>query len=518
MSARRGRVILVGAGPGDADLITLRGAEALRTADAVLYDELVARELLDLAPPGALRIDVGKRAHDAPTRSQDDTQALLVKLAGEGKTVVRLKGGDPFVFGRRGEEASACAAAGIRCEVIPGVTAALAAPALAGIPVTDRRHAASFAVVTGHKDPAQAARELRFDHLAAAADTLVVLMGMRNLDAILEEIVRVRPPETPAAAIMWAGTRKQRVVEAPLGELAERVREAGLGNPATVVVGDVVSLRRELHFHDELPLAGRRVLVTRGEEQAAPLVAALERAGAEAIHVPMLHFEPADDPAELDACLARLPDYDALLLTSANAARFFGDRAAVRGTSLGELRGMVLCVGPSTAVAARAAGLRVDRTPEGRRDAQGLLEEVTRTIAPAGKRFCVPCSQIADGALAEGLAAAGAQVDTPIAYHTLPPVPGGPTAEALCARLVRGGVDVATFTSPSAVRNCLGLLDAEARQALGRCVVAAIGPTTAQALQDEGLTPDVLPERAGVEELVEALVAHEASALDGGTR
>lgn len=513
-----GRVILVGAGPGDADLITLRGAEALRGADAVLYDELVARELLDLAPPGALRIDVGKRAHDAPTRSQEETQALLVKLAGEGKTVVRLKGGDPFVFGRGGEEASACAAAGVPCEVIPGVTAALAAPALAGIPVTDRRHAASFAVVTGHKDPARAARELRLDRVAAGADTLVVLMGMSNLDAILAEIARVRSPHTPAAAIMWAGTRKQRVVEAPLGELAERVREAGLSNPATVVVGDVVSLRREVGSPDELPLAGRRVLVTRGEEQGAILVAALERAGAEAVHVPMLHFEPAEDPTQLDACLARLADYDALLLTSANAVRFFAARALARGAALAELRGMVLCVGPATAAAARAVGLRVDRTPEGRRDASALLAEVTRAIEPAAKRFCVPRSQIADTALADALTAAGAQVDAPIAYRTLPPVPDAPAAAALRARLVRGGIDIATFTSPSAVRNCFGLLDAEGRQALGRCAVAAIGPVTAQALREEGLAPDVMPERAGVEELVEALVAHEAGAPDGGTR
>jgi uroporphyrinogen III methyltransferase/synthase len=280
----------------------------------------------------------------------------------------------------------------------------------------------------------------------------------------------------------------------------------------------VVSLRRELNFRDELPLAGRRVLVTRGEEQGAILVAALERAGAEAIHVPMLHFEPAEDPAGLDACLARLTEYDALLLTSANAARFFAERAVARGAALRELRGMVLCVGPATAAAARAAGLRVDRMPEGRRDARGLLAEVTRAIEPAGKRFCVPRSQIADAALAEGLAAAGAQVDAPIAYRTLPPLPEGPVAEALRARLARGGIDVVTFTSPSAVRNCLGLLDAEALQALGHCVVAAIGPTTAQALQGEGLPPDILPERAGVEELVEALLAYEASAPDGGTR
>ncbi|MBW2234334.1 MAG: uroporphyrinogen-III C-methyltransferase [Deltaproteobacteria bacterium] len=505
-----GRVILVGAGPGAADLLTLRGAEALRGADAVLYDELAAHELLDLAPPAALRIDVGKRGHDPPTLDQENINALLVKLAREGKTVVRLKGGDPFVFGRGAEEAGACADAGIPCEVVPGVSAALAAPALAGIPVTDRRYAASFAVVTGHKDPTRASRELRWDALAEAADTLVVLMGMRNLETILDEIGRVRPPDTPAAAIMWAGTPRQRTVEAPLGKLAQRVREAGVGTPATLVVGDVVRLRHQLAAPAELPLASRKVLVTRGDEQGAVLVAALERAGAEAVHLPMLRFEPAEDPAALDACLERLGDYDALVLASANAARFLAERARVRGVSLDALRGMVLCIGPASAAAARAAGLRVDRTPEGRRDAQGLLDELSRWIDPAGKRFLLPQSQIGRALLPDGLRGAGAQVDAPVAYRTLPPEPDAPQAEALRRRLARG-LDAVTFTSPSAVRNCLGLLDAESQQALSRCVLVAVGPTTAAALREAGLEPDVVPEEAGVEELVEALVAHEAA-------
>ena len=505
-----GRVILVGAGPGAADLLTLRGAEALRRADAVLYDELVARELLDLAPPGALRINVGKRGHDPPTQDQQDINALLVKLAREGKTVVRLKGGDPFVFGRGAEEAGACADAAVPCEVVPGVSAALAAPALAGIPVTDRRHAASFAVVTGHKDPTRVSRELRWDALAAAVDTLVVLMGMRNLETILAEIGRVRPPDTPAAAIAWGGTPRQRTVEAPLGELARRVREAGLGTPATLIVGDVVLARAKLGYPPELPLAARRVLVTRGEEQGAVLVAALERAGAEAVHHPMLRFEPPQDPAELDTCLGRLGDYDALVLSSANAARFLAERARARGVSLDALRGMVLCIGPASAAAARAAGLRVDRTPDGRRDAEGLLEELSRWIEPAGKRFLVPQSQIGRGELPDGLRGSGARVDAPVAYRTLPPEPGAPEAEALRRQLARG-LDAATFTSPSAVRHCLGLLDAESQQALSRCVLVAVGPTTAAALREAGLEPDVVPEEAGVKELVEALVAHEAS-------
>jgi len=508
----RGRVVLVGAGPGDPDLITLRGAEALRVADVVVYDALADPRLLDLAPPHAERIDVGKRGHEHPTRTQEDVNALLVERARRGRTVVRLKGGDPFVFGRGGEEASACRAAGIPFEVVPGVTAALAAPALAGIPVTDRRHSASVGVVTGHKDPTRPARELRWDALAGAVDTLVILMGMANLEAIVRELLAVRPPHTPAAAVMWAGTRRQRVVEAPLAELPARVRETGVGNPATVVVGDVVSLRRELAFREELPLAGRRVLVTRGEDQAGSLVEALEAEGAEAVHLPMLRFVPPSDPGELDACLARLADYDALLLTSANAARFLARRAAARGVSLESLRGLVLCVGPATAAAARAAGLRVDRTAAGRRDAGALLAEVERHLSPGGKCLLLPRSRIAREALGERLRAAGARVDAPVAYDTLPPDPASPEAEALRARLERGALDVATFTSPSAVRHCLALLGDAGRAGLGRCTLAAIGSTTAAALREAGLEPGVVPARPGVPELVAALVARERAA------
>jgi len=510
--AGRAKVVLVGAGPGDPDLITLRGAEALRGADVVVYDALADPRLLDLAPAHAERIDVGKRGHEHPTRTQEDVNALLVDRARRGRCVVRLKGGDPFVFGRGGEEASACRAAGIPFEVVPGITAALAAPALAGIPVTDRRHAASFGVVTGHKDPTRPAQTLRWDALAAAVDTLVILMGMANLEGIVRELLAVRPPDTPSAAVMWAGTRRQRVVEAPLAELPARVRQAGVGNPATLVVGDVVALRRELAFWEELPLAGRRVLVTRGEDQAGPLIEALEAQGAEAVHLPMLRFVAPRDAGELDACLARLGEYDALLLTSANAARFLARAAAAREVRLDALRGVVLCVGPATAAAARAAGLRVDRTASGRRDGRALLAEVERHLALAGKRLLLPRSQIAREGLLEALREAGARVDAPIAYETLPPDPASPEAEVLRARVGRGDLDVATFTSPSAVRHCLALVGDEGRAALARCTLAAIGATTAGALRAAGLEPDVVPDRPGVAELVAALVDREQTA------
>ncbi len=266
----RGRVILVGAGPGDPDLITVRGVAALARADVVLYDSLSTRELLGLAPSHAERIDVGKRGHDLPTRSQEEINALLVKHARSGKTVVRLKGGDPFVFGRGGEEASACAAVGVRCEIVPGVTSAVAAPAYAGIPVTDRRHAASFAVVTGHKDPGRPREETRWAQLGSAVDTLVILMGMRNLSDLVGKLLAGgKDPVTPSAAIMHGTLGGQRVVVAPLAELAGRVQAAGLGAPSTVVVGDVVGLRDSIGWWEREPLFGMRVLVTRAAEQSA---------------------------------------------------------------------------------------------------------------------------------------------------------------------------------------------------------------------------------------------------------
>ncbi|HXV37763.1 MAG TPA: uroporphyrinogen-III C-methyltransferase, partial [Myxococcota bacterium] len=285
----RGCVYLVGAGPGDPDLITLRGAAVLRDADAVVYDALASRELLQLAPDDAELIDVGKRGHEETPRSQAEIDALLVRLARQGKRVVRLKGGDPFVFGRGGEEASACAQAGVAFEVVPGVSSALAAPAYAGIPITDRRYAASFAVVTGHKDPTRVTQETRWHELATAADTLVILMGMRNLESIVARLLEGGcDPAKPSAAIMNGTLPSQRVVVAPLADLATAVREAQLGAPSALVVGDVVRLRDSLAWFEARPLFGARVLVTRAREQAHELACALRAAGAEPVLAPMI--------------------------------------------------------------------------------------------------------------------------------------------------------------------------------------------------------------------------------------
>jgi uroporphyrinogen III methyltransferase/synthase len=511
----RGRVILVGAGPGAPDLITVRGERALRSADAVVYDALAPEALLDLAPPEAERINVGKRGHDAPTRSQEEVNALLVGLARQGKRVVRLKGGDPFVFGRGGEEASACRAAGVPFEVVPGVSSAIGALAYAGIPVTDRRHSASFAVVTGHKDPTRVREEIRWDALASGVDTLVVLMGMRNLEEIVGRLLAGgRAGTTPAAVVMLGTTPRQRVVEAPLRELPKRVAEAALGAPAALVVGDVVRLRGELAFFEALPLFGRRVLVTRRREQAGPWVRALQEAGAEAVVVPMIRIEPMGAGPEVAAALRDLATYDRLVLTSANAVAALAERAAAAGRSLAALRARVHCVGPATAEAARAVGLAPEPGTGGSSDAEGLLEALRAAGGLRGQRVLLPGAAEGRPVLAEGLRAAGARVDALALYRTCR---GDFDAEALRAEVMQGAYDALTFASPSAARHFAEALGPEGLAAARRAVVVAIGRVTAEALAEQGLPADVRAPRPGADDLVAALAEHFAAVPGRGS-
>ncbi|MEN8182965.1 MAG: uroporphyrinogen-III C-methyltransferase [Myxococcota bacterium] len=510
--APAGIVYLVGAGPGDPGLLTLRGAELLRSADAVVYDALVSSELLDLAPPDALRIGVGRRGHEDPPRSQEDVNALLVRLAREGRTVVRLKGGDPFVFGRGGEEASACRAAGVLFEVVPGVSSVLGALAYAGIPLTDRRHASSFTVLTGHKDPTPSVRAMRLEEIARGADTLVVLMGMRNLRALLDRLVECgRPADTPAAAVMLGTTPRQRTVVAPLGQLADAVLAAGLGSPSAVVVGDVVRLRDELEWFEQRPLFGRRVLVTRPAGQNLELVARLRAAGAEPVVVPLIRVVPSY-PRALEAALEKLDAYDAVLLTSRPAARLFASRLETRAAA-GPHCPEVLCVGPGTAREARTRGLPARVVPGAEPDAEGLVAALVGAGGSTGRRFLFPCAQDAREVVPEGLRAAGARVDVVPVYSTLPePV----DEDWLRATLLGGGLDALCFASPSAVRCFVACLDEEARSAARGCHIVSIGRVTARALADEGLPANATaphPDDAG---LVDALVKSFGGRTDEG--
>jgi uroporphyrinogen III methyltransferase / synthase len=509
-ASSRGRVILVGAGPGAPDLITLRGERALRTADAVVYDALAPTSLLSLAPPHAERIDVGRRGHAEPPRSQDEINALLVRLAREGKRVVRLKGGDPYVFGRGGEEASACLAADVAFEVIPGVSSALGALSYAGIPVTDRRHSASFAVVTGHKDPGSVREHIRWSALATATDTLVILMGMRNLPELVGRLVAAgRAPDTPAAAVMEGTRPVQRVVEAPLAELPARVAAAGLGAPAAVVVGDVVSLRSQLAWFERLPLFGKRVLVSRSPEQADALCRALEEAGAEPLRVPMIRSVPAQDTPELAAALTALAEYDLIVFTSANAVRALAARARAAGHEPRALPARALCVGPATRAAAAREGFALAALAGPAGDAAALLAAVRASFPLAGRRVLWPHAAAAGPELGRGLREAGARVDDVALYRT-EPVPFD--AAALRAALAEGSLHALTFASPSAARSFASGMGQDGMAAAQRAVVAALGRITAEALSTLGLPADVVAERPEPEALVAAL----ASAFEAG--
>ncbi len=497
-----GRVALVGAGPGAPDLLTLRGAQALQEAEVVVYDALCSPDLLEFAPPDAERVNVGKRGHEAPTCGQAEIQELLIERARAGRRVVRLKGGDPFVFGRGGEEISALRAAGIPVDVIPGVSSAFAVPALAGIPLTDRRHAACFAVVTGHKDPSRPREELRWSELARAADTLVLLMGMRNLAEIVGRLLAAgRSAETPAAAIMDGSLPTQRVVTAPLAELPRRAEEAGLRAPSVIVVGAVVGLRSELGSWEELPLFGRRVLVTRPGPSAGRWARALREAGAVPVVVPTIRIVPVATSPELEAAFSAWDRYDAVLLTSANAARELAARAREHGLDPGRLAVTAHCVGPETAEAAREAGFAVGELPLRGFDAAALAERLLAAGDLGERRYLLPRAAVGRAVLPDALRAAGARVDEVVVYRT---EPASFDAGALADRLASGELDAVLLASPSATRSLVHGLGPR-REALRRSLLVALGPATAEAIRALGFEVGFQPPHATIDECIQGL-------------
>lgn len=507
-----GRVVLVGAGPGDPDLITLRGAKALSRADVVLYDQLATDELLDLAPSRAERINVGKRGHEEPTQSQAEINALIRDRALAGKNVVRLKGGDPLVFGRGGEEISVCAEAGIPFEIVPGVTSAIAALSYAGIPVTDRRYSASFAVVTGHKDPSRPAEQTRWRELGTAVDTLIILMGMRNLPKLVEELIAGgKSADTPAAAVMHGTLSMQKTCVSTLGALPEAVKAAGLGAPSAIVIGQVVKLREGLSWWEKQPLFGRQVLVTRALEQSAEISSALRTVGALPVVMPMIELcrvEDASTRREIERVLDEITAFGSIVFTSSNAVRFFAEElaahAAHREGSARLLDGTrTFCIGDRTASEALDAGFPVSVVASGRSDAEALLAQLLQALLQGEERVLIPRSRIARTTIADGLASAGVRVDSVAFYENRRPAVD---EAALREKLQSGELFALTFTSPSTVEHFLQALDGPSREAAERCIVVAIGRTTARALEEAGLPPQVVPPKPDVQSMVDALV------------
>ena len=515
-----GHVWLVGAGPGDPGLITVAGRDALRRAEVVLFDRLAAPELLDEAPAEALLIDAGKAA-DNHTLTQDEITALLVAHGRAGRRVVRLKGGDPYVFGRGGEEAAALAEAGVPCTVIPGITSAIGGLAAGGIPVTHRAIATSFAVITGHEDPTKPEQGVHWDRLATAVDTLVILMGVGRIDGIARALIAGgRAASTPAALVQEASTPRQRVATGTLATIADVAREQHIEAPALFVVGDVAGLQPVLDPRRLAPLAGKRVLVTRTRAQSSVLVDALRAEGAWPVVFPALELERRVDVAAAREVRERLEAraYRWTVFTSANAVEAFFDVLWEAGGDLRSLMGSGLCaIGPATERALAARGVRADVVAA---DAvgEGVLRALAATGTLAGARILLPRAEGARDVLPAGLRAAGATIDELTLYLAAPPAAAPP--EALAA--VRNGeIDIVTFTSSSTVRNLAALLGGDL-SALREATVVCIGPIVAETAREFALPPQVVAEDHTIEGMVAALRAYVHStagnALRAGTR
>jgi uroporphyrinogen III methyltransferase/synthase len=503
-----GMVWLVGAGPGDPELITVAGLAALRQADVVVYDRLAAPALLREAPAGALLIDAGK-APGAHTLGQAAINAVLIEHARAGRRVVRLKGGDPFLFGRGGEEALALREAGIPFRVVPGVSSALAAPAYAGIPVTHRGIAGSVLVATGHeaddRQPATGNRqqgEQRFDWeaVARAADTLVFLMGVERLGAITENLLRAgRAAGQPAALVRWGSTPQQMVLSATLGTIAEAARTAGIRPPAALVVGDVVTLRDRLAWFEALPLFGARVLVTRTREQASGLVARLRGLGAVPLEFPAIACLPLESTDELDAALAALQGHGWVVFTSQNGVAATFARLDALGRDARAFAGVRICaIGPATARALAECGLHADLVPE-TFTTTGVLAALT-AAGVRGQRVLLLRADIAPPALADGLRTAGADVTSIAAYRTT----GGSGRHADLHRLLAEGLDAVTFTSSSTVTHLLSALDGDTTP-LADAIIASIGPVTSATARGAGLRVDAEADPHTIDGLIAAL-------------
>jgi uroporphyrinogen III methyltransferase/synthase len=498
-----GRVWLVGAGPGDPGLISVAGAEALANAEVVVYDRLVNPRLLDLVPKDAERVFAGKfpKHH---TMTQDEINALLIERARAGRRVVRLKGGDPFVFGRGGEEAQALAEAGIPFDVVPGVTSPIAAAAYAGIPVTHRGLASSVAFVTGHEDPTKDETSVDWAKLATAVDTLVLMMSIGQLPSIVERLIAAgRDPATPAAVVEWGTLPRQRALTSRLGDVAQQAADAGIGSEAVVIVGDVVRLRETLRWFESKPLFGLRVLVTRTREQASELSRALAAAGAEPVELPTIEIVPRYDEARLLAAVRRLHEaqYHWVIFTSANAVDIFFDFVWAQGLDARSAGAGIAAIGPATADALARRGLRADLVA-GAYTAEGLLAAFESHGDVRGHRVLLPRAEGARSVLVEGLEAQGATVDEVTLYAA--EVPKDTDAEGL-VRLRAGEIDVVTFASSSAVRNLLAML-AGGLEPLRRARIACIGPITGATVEELlGRPPDVVASEHTIADLLRAL-------------
>ena len=497
-------VYLVGAGPGDAGLLTLRGAELLRRADVVVYDALVNTELLRLAPKSAEIIYGGKRARDHAI-PQKDLNQLLIGKAREGKTVVRLKGGDPYVFGRGAEEAEELADAGVVFEVVPGVSSFVAVPNYAGVPLTHRDFCSKLTLITGHEDPAKEASKIDWEQVAKTPGTQVIMMGTDRIGEIAQTLIKHgMESATPIAMVRWGTTGRQQSIEGTLATIAEVANHSKIQPPTVAVIGEVVKLRPKLNWFENRPLFGQRVVITRSREQASPLAAQLHELGAEVLEVPTIKFEPPTRRQDVVDALLELNAYDWLVFTSPNGVTTFFEYFFRQFHDMRDIGGArIAAVGPATAKKLKELHLQVDLMPD-EAMASSIAEAFSDYESIENLKICLLRAEVANRELPAALEALGAIVDDVAIYKTVPE-PDDPGGTA--ARLSESGADWITFTSGSTVEHFHTRFDLPGLVKKFPCLkLASIGPETSKALAELSLKPTVEAKQHTIEGLLTALL------------
>ena len=509
----KGKVYIVGAGPGDISLLTVRGLQCLQKAQVVVYDFHLNAQVLNYIDHEAEFIYAGKRGgqHDM---TQDMINRTLVEKARQGKIVCRLKGGDPFVFGRGGEEAEVLSEEGIEFEIVPGVSSAVAAPAYAGIPLTHRLYSSSLAIVPGYEDVSKRESSINWPKLATGAGTIVFLMAVKNIALVCRRLIENgRKPDTPVAVVRWGTRADQETLVGNLQNMPELVRENHIRPPAVMVVGDVVNLREKLRWYEKKPLFGRRILVTRGHSGGFEPLGEL---GAEIIEFHTISIVPPADLSGLDNAIDRADSYDWLIFTSANGVKFFFKRFFERDRDIRDLKGVKICaVGPRTASEIWRYGIRTDMVPE-RFNAEGLTaafmkDAAARQAGTEGKRdlkgirMLLPRAESAREVFPEKVRELGGEIDVVTAYRAVKPETHG---KRLKRFLKEGRISIATFTSAATFNNFMEIMADDALDLLRDVTIAVIGPVTAKAVEKAGLIPRIMPAEATVDAMVQEIINH----------
>lgn len=504
---KKGKVYIVGAGPGDIGLFTIKGLKCLQRADVVVYDFHLNAQILNYIKHNAEFIYAGKRGGQH-SMTQDEINQTLIEKAKQGKTVCRLKGGDPFVFGRGGEEAEALFNAGVEFEIVPGVSSSIAAPAYAGIPLTHRSYSSSLAIVPGYEDAEKKKSSINWEKLATGVGTIVFLMTVKNIALVCQRLIENgRDPDTPVAVIRWGTRPDQTTLVGKLKGIAELIKERDIKPPAVMVVGEVVKLRERLKWYEKKPLFGHRILVTREHSTGFEL---LEELGAEIIEFPTIKIVPPEDYSELDAVIERIESYNWLILTSANAVKFFFKRLFEKERDIRDLKGIRICaIGTKTGAEIRRYGIKVDLIPE-EFNAEGLIEAFIAEHPGhdpeqklRGIRFLLPRAEKAREILPEKIKELGGEIDVVTAYRAIRP-------ELLGRRLRRflkeGKISIATFTSAATFNNFIAIMGKEAHELLKGVMIAVIGPVTARAVESAGLKVHIMPQQATIEAMIKEII------------